>query len=316
VSGLTPAAVKRLFKETGDPGDVAFMAKSNVGTLVAHPPLRCQAVYDTMLKMAACKGTGAVRARQLLVEKLLVAAKGEEARFLVRSLLCNLRVGAVRTSLLSALARAVALSPSASSPVPGPSSLFSSVPDLLLRVEPLPSGKNKKKNTDAARLELATVLQASEELIRRVYARHPNYNDLVAGLLEVGLDGLADSVTLSVGQSFVVHWSRLSSSFCLRTGIPLLPTLGSPTRSLDDIYDLTHGLPFTAEFKYDGQRAQIHAIRRDDAPPLVKLFSRHLEDMTDKASPFANFTFCLYLMCCTPSVSRRRQPCSPGFESR
>lgn len=60
--------------------------------------------------------------------------------------------------------------------------------------------------------------------------------------------------------------------------------LGSPTRSLDEIYERLEALPFVAEFKYDGQRAQIHALRQD-AAVQVKMFSRHLEDMTDKARP-------------------------------
>ena len=58
--------------------------------------------------------------------------------------------------------------------------------------------------------------------------------------------------------------------------------LGSPTRSLEEIYDRLGNLPFTAEFKYDGQRAQIHAIREADNDLIVKIFSRHLEDMTSK----------------------------------
>lgn len=53
-------------------------------------------------------------------------------------------------------------------------------------------------------------------------------------------------------------------------------------RSLDDVYERVCGLPFTAEFKYDGQRVQIHAKKSDDGKPTVNLFSRHLEDMTEK----------------------------------
>jgi DNA ligase 1 len=51
--------------------------------------------------------------------------------------------------------------------------------------------------------------------------------------------------------------------------------LGSPTRSLEEIYELS-----TAKLKYDGQRAQIHAIREANNDLTVKIFSRHLEDMT------------------------------------
>ncbi len=57
--------------------------------------------------------------------------------------------------------------------------------------------------------------------------------------------------------------------------------LGSPTRSLQEIYRRLDCNPFTAEFKYDGQRAQIHAsYMKEDY--MVKVFSRHLEDMTSK----------------------------------
>lgn len=60
--------------------------------------------------------------------------------------------------------------------------------------------------------------------------------------------------------------------------------LGSPTRSLEEIYNRLGDLPFSAEFKYDGQRAQIHAARMADANGDIKIFSRHLEDMTLKVS--------------------------------
>jgi DNA ligase-1 len=59
--------------------------------------------------------------------------------------------------------------------------------------------------------------------------------------------------------------------------------LGSPTRSLDEIFERLDGSAFTAEFKYDGQRAQIHAWV-DDGKTAVKVFSRHLEDMTEKVT--------------------------------
>ena len=64
-------------------------------------------------------------------------------------------------------------------------------------------------------------------------------------------------------------------------GIPLLPTLGSPARSLEEVYGVLGSQAFTAEFKYDGQRAQIHA-ENVEGRIAVKIFSRHLEDMTDK----------------------------------
>ena len=49
-----------------------------------------------------------------------------------------------------------------------------------------------------------------------------------------------------------------------------------------EIYDQLGKLPFTAKFRYDGQRAQIHAIRQANNGLSVKIFSCHLEDITSK----------------------------------
>ncbi|PIL36196.1 hypothetical protein GSI_01857 [Ganoderma sinense ZZ0214-1] len=261
VSGLSSAALKRLYNATGDPGDVAFEAKSNVRTLVPHPPLLVTGVYASLLKIANARGPGAAKTKQAVVEKLLVSAQGEETRFLVRTLCQNLRVGAVRTSL-SALGRAMVLSPpqTLSAPIAN-SSPFRVSAELLAEVKPL--NGQKKKVADEARDTLSEVYFRAESLIKRVYVQHPNYDHIVEALLSVGLDGLAAQLPLTVG-------------------VPLLPTLGSPTRSLDEIYDRLGLLPFTAEFKYDGQRAQIHASRNENNKAFVKIFSRHLEDMTEK----------------------------------
>jgi DNA ligase-1 len=53
---------------------------------------------------------------------------------------------------------------------------------------------------------------------------------------------------------------------------------------LDEVYERLGGQPFTAEFKYDGQRAQIHGFKTKDDHISVRIFSRHLEDMTSKVT--------------------------------
>lgn len=149
------------------------------------------------------------------------------------------------------------------------------IPDAELDVLPLPD--KGKKPVDPARDAAEAKCAAATALVRRVYVRHPNYGDLVRGL-ESGLDGLEARVPLSVG-------------------IPISPMLGSITRSIDEVYARLGELPFTAETKLDGQRLQMHVRRggpqgEDDGGgrwvesergrAWVRLFSRHLEDMTDK----------------------------------
>ena len=60
--------------------------------------------------------------------------------------------------------------------------------------------------------------------------------------------------------------------------IPLRPMLGSITRDLSEMLTKLQGRDFSCEYKYDGQRAQVHC----DEKGKVSIFSRHLELMTDK----------------------------------
>ncbi|KAG2146048.1 ATP-dependent DNA ligase [Suillus bovinus] len=262
ISGLTSSALRRLYNSFGDPGDVAFEAKSNVRTLVPHPPLIIVAVYECLLKIANSKGQGAAKQKQAIVEKLLVAAKGEESRYLVRTLSLNLRVGAVRTSILTALARALVLT--------SQSSLGS--PDR----DHSPYHATSQSISLVQREKIHEKFIQAEALVKKVFVQHPNYEHIVAGLLNGGLDSLELHVPLTVG-------------------VPLHPTLGSPTRSLDEIYDRLGDLPFVAEFKYDGQRAQIHGVRGvGNDNPSIHIFSRHLEDMTTKYPDIVHLVKCIF----------------------
>ncbi|KAG6888092.1 hypothetical protein C0992_009631 [Termitomyces sp. T32_za158] len=260
VSGLTAQALKRLVNSTGDPGDVAFAAKSNLRTLLPHPPLLVNYVYASLLKISRCRGQGTAKEKEKIVEKLLLAATGEEIRFLTRTLAQNLRVGAVRATILLALSRAMVLTPSTHLNDKAIEPSLHVTTELLENYKPT-TGR-KRGAVDPASDVLAAKFGFAESLIKRVYVQHPNYEDIVMALLQGGLDSLEEKVRLTIG-------------------IPLHPTLGSPTRSLEEVYDVCQTRPFVAEFKYDGQRAQIHGSREGDKI-LVSLFSRHLEDMTSK----------------------------------
>lgn len=138
-----------------------------------------------------------------MVEKLLVAAKGEETRYLVRTLCQNLRVGAVRTSILTALARAMVLTPPMTiNPVLLQSTFYAS-PDLIRHIKPLPPD-NKKSLIDQRRDGLNEKFIIAEALIKKVYVQRPNYDQIIQALLEVGLDGLTEHLPLTVGM-LVTH---------------------------------------------------------------------------------------------------------------
>jgi DNA ligase 1 len=315
-TSITPATMRALYKQYGDPGDVAYYAvvgtssRHRTSVLRPHPPLLIQALYQELRKIASAKGEGSQKFRQGIIEKLMLSAVGsswksrksnsyidlnphllgEEPRYLVRTLVHNLRVGAVRTTILSALARAVILTaPRESIQLDHGGVCNVNLADLdlvkeVLRTQELSNGTQSRKGQpngkkgqneefSMAHERIQAALKGAEIILRRAFAQHPSYDDITTVLLEHGVEGVLAP----------------SSVAGLTLGTPLLPTLGSPMRSLEDIYDLLGPqASWCAEKKYDGQRAQVHAWRDDDNIQ-VRIFSRHLENMTDKVIEPINY---------------------------
>ena len=241
VCALDGSALKALYDKYGDAGDVAFEAKKRQSFTLRKPkPLSIRGVYQSLAKVANSKGNGSQEFKQGIVERLLQDAQSaEQSRYLVRTLCQHLRIGAVKTTMLIALSRAFLLSRP-----PGVEFPIHSQSELL---------KLKKES-------LVELYSKSEELVKASFARRPNYNDLVPCLLEIGV---SEELLLRCG---------------LALHIPLRPMLGSITRDLAEMLTKLQGRDFSCEYKYDGQRAQVHC----DEKGKVSIFSRHLELMTDK----------------------------------
>ncbi|KAI3395059.1 hypothetical protein diail_1816 [Diaporthe ilicicola] len=241
VCGLDGRALKTIFDKHGDPGDVAFEAKKKQSFTLRKPkPLTIRAVYESLVKIANSAGQGSVEQKQRIVDRLLQDARGgEESRYIVRTLCQHLRIGAVKTTMLIALSRAFLLSRP-----PGA--------DFPIKGQGELAGMKKE--------ELTETYARAEEIVKACFARRPNYNDLVPIMLEIGV---CDELLIRCG---------------LTLHIPLRPMLGSITRDLSEMLTKLDGREFACEFKYDGQRAQIHC----DEKGKVTIFSRHLEVMTDK----------------------------------
>ena len=61
-------------------------------------------------------------------------------------------------------------------------------------------------------------------------------------------------------------------------GTPVLPMLAKPTKGASEIFTRFENKAFTCEYKYDGERAQIHLL----SDGTVKVFSRNMENNTNK----------------------------------
>ncbi|TIA77958.1 hypothetical protein E3P77_04043 [Wallemia ichthyophaga] len=101
-------------------------------------------------------------------------------------------------------------------------------------------------------------LEKGVEVVKQVYSELPSYDMIVPALLDGGIDDLQERCHLT-------------------PGIPLKPMLAKPTKAVSEVLDRFEGKSFTCEYKYDGERAQIHYH-----DGKVKVFSRNSEDMSNK----------------------------------
>ncbi|KAJ3008928.1 hypothetical protein HKX48_008263, partial [Thoreauomyces humboldtii] len=162
ISDFSPKRIKAVWDACGDWGDVVVQARRTTRMLIAPKPLTVAVVFATLQKIAELKGQGTVGIKTELVKKLMVASQGEELRFLTRTMVSHLRIGAVRTTILTALGHAVLLEHSPTS----------------LRGE-----------------SLKLQMKAAEQTLKECYAQVPSYDVIVPLLMDrtVGLQGIADA---------------------------------------------------------------------------------------------------------------------------
>ena len=256
-SGRTLAAVKKEFKKKGDLGTVAQAARSKQNRLsfgIKPKTLTARGVLATFRKISAMKGNQVQAKKANLIKAMFVAARGSEPVFIVRGLQGKMRIGLAFSSVQVALADAVMLTP------------------LAAAVTSKGKGKGKS-DVVGGRVANACALMARGEfetwvtgtrgestvLLKRVYNEYPNLDDISAHLLAHGFAGLHEAVHAV-------------------PGIPIKPMLAQRPKGLENVVERFDGAPFTCEYKYDGERCQVHRL----ADGSVRVYTRSSGDVTAK----------------------------------
>lgn len=117
--------------------------------------------------------------------------------------------------------------------------------------------KNESYNPESDKFK-ASVDEAVEE-VKAAYNRMPDYENLSKVLVENGIKGLATGCQ-----------SKIS--------IPLRPMLAQPSKGTEEVLKKFADHKFTCEFKYDGERAQIHMSKTGQ----TYIFSRNQENTSGK----------------------------------
>lgn len=105
--GVKEERVISEFNKIGDVGDIAerFLEKKQQSTLFSKK-LTVGKVFDKLRKIMEINGKGAIEKKILLISELLGSARGKEAKYIVRTLLSDLRVGVAAGVIRDAITEA------------------------------------------------------------------------------------------------------------------------------------------------------------------------------------------------------------------
>ncbi|MBS3168624.1 ATP-dependent DNA ligase [Candidatus Woesearchaeota archaeon] len=103
-TGISKDKVEKLYTKTGDLGLVAEeLTKSKKQTTLQTKKLTCDLVYNKLRQLAELEGQGTVNKKVGLMSELLTSASPQEAKFVVRTILMQLRIGVAEGTLRDAI---------------------------------------------------------------------------------------------------------------------------------------------------------------------------------------------------------------------
>lgn len=262
-TGRSLAVIKTDQRDIGDLGLVAAKSRSNQPTMFKPKPLTVRAVHEGLLGIAKVQGHGAQDKKISGIKKLLsaadtaIAGKGAKGVDITKDKGGPSESKYIVRFLEGKLRLGLA-----------EKTVLVALAQAIVTHEAAVAGEKTPS---------AEKLAQGEAVLKSVYSELPAYEVIIPAMLEHGL-------------------FKLPEVCKLHPGVPIKPMLAKPTKSITEVLDRFEGKEFTCEYKYDGERAQIHYVAPDsahqypdatntlqkDAKGLSSIFSRNSEDLSKK----------------------------------
>ncbi|KAH8801498.1 ATP-dependent DNA ligase [Xylogone sp. PMI_703] len=260
-TGRSLQVIKQDQKEIGDLGLVAVKSRSNQPTMFKPKPLTVRGVHKGLMDVATVQGNGAQGRKVDLIKKMLAAADGHTSG---KVDITKDKGGPSEAKYLIRFLEGKLRLGLAEKTV------LVSLAQAMVCHEIEAKGSGKLPTTEQ--------LAEGESVLKQVYSQLPSYNIIIPAMLKYG----------------ILH---LQEHCQLQPGVPLKPMLAKPTKAITEVLDRFEGQTFTCEYKYDGERAQIHYVAKDSpiqykgpseaaaktsSGGIAAIFSRNSEDLSKK----------------------------------
>ena len=261
-TGRNLKIIKEDQQKIGDLGLVAAKSRQNQPTMFKPKPLTIRGVHEGLMKIATTEGSGSQGRKVDGIKKLLSSADTSLPKGQSIDITKDKGGPSEAKFIIRALEGKMRLG----------------LADKNLQVAVAHAMVIHNASEDGKKIPSDAELKKGEEVFKAVYNELPAYEVIVPALLKGGI------------------W-KLRETCKLQPGVPLKPMLAKPTKSIGEVLDRFEGKDFTCEYKYDGERAQIHFVSHDSetdyaaavAPSEGKsergvsnIFSRNSEDLSKK----------------------------------
>ncbi|KAF7541191.1 hypothetical protein G7Z17_g12030 [Cylindrodendrum hubeiense] len=260
-TGRSLQVIKADQKEIGDLGLVAVKSRSTQPTMFKPKALTIRGIHQGLMNIATISGNGAQGRKVDGIKKLLSAA---DAHSLGKIDVNTDKGGPSEAKFIVRFLEGKLRLGLAER------SVLVSLAHAVVAHEADSRGKSPT----------TTDIENGESILKTVYSELPSYDVIIPAMLEHGI-------------------MKLRENCKLRPGVPLKPMLAKPTKAITEVLDRFEGQTFTCEYKYDGERAQIHYVAKDSLTRLsqstqeatrevgsgsgvASIFSRNSEDLSKK----------------------------------
>ncbi|RMF05357.1 ATP-dependent DNA ligase [Candidatus Woesearchaeota archaeon] len=294
-TGISESRIEDLWREKGDLGTVASeLVKKKVQATLLTLNLTLDKVFDNLLKLAALTGQGAVSRKVQMISELLTSASPGEAKYIVRTVLEELRVGVGEGSVRDALAWAF---------FPAVEGILWICGDCKARNPEgydscLSCSAPKEESAPAGRESSARILEvnSTDELLELERKRSLNKYDLLRSPSQESARAVYNFIIDAVQTAYdikndfgeVAVIAREKGLAGLR-GVELVPgkpikvMLAQKVSNVKEAFERV-GRPAAVEYKYDGFRMQVHKKGQN-----IRIFTRRMEEVTEQFPEVVEF---------------------------
>ena len=281
-TGISSEKIEGLWAKTGDLGLVAesLMKEKKQMTLATHH-LTVKKVFSNLQTIATLEGEGTVNKKINVVAELLTSAKPLEARFIVRTVIGQLRIGVAAGILRDAISWAFfpkivgifaecekcnAINPQTerclSCHAPLAIKFSNEIQKTHQRVLHVDSLKDIEKLSFKQLESYSWILASDKRITRGIYTY---FIDKVQELYDVTNDFSETVAVLKLHKKITKE---------IKIGVPINSMLAIAIDDIDEAFEAL-GKPILCEPKLDGFRLQIHKENEK-----ICLFTRRLENVT------------------------------------